>query len=65
MKEPLDFRTDRVATMIRYECDACDMVATCIMNSSAGEAWVTHMSTHAPEATYRCWIWEVIPLPFK
>lgn len=54
----------RNAHMVRYECDHCEMVATCVVTPAAEQAWLDHMNDHGPEATWRTWMWEVLELPF-
>ena len=46
-------------SMIRYECDVCDVGATCVVTEASARAWLDHMETHGLDATYSAWVWEV------
>lgn len=56
---------ESTTAMIRYECDVCDMVATCVVTEATSLAWLDHMDTHERTATYHAWSWEVVPLLFE
>lgn len=48
--------------MIRYECLACDMAATCVATMSSMLAWHDHMATHPDATAYKAWKWAVMKL---
>lgn len=51
--------------MIHFECRECEVMATCVANPAAVEAWHAHMRTHTEFAKYDRWIWEVEQLPLE
>jgi hypothetical protein len=58
------FDEPQTVPMVRYECQQCDMQATCVANPSSSAAWADHMATHANHSGYMAWTWAVLPLPF-
>lgn len=48
--------------MIRYECQTCEMSATCVRNEASSLAWLDHMAGHVVQDGYQAWTWTVVPL---